>query len=720
MYTKIRILHLEDQRSDADIVRRELMKSDINHELLWVANKKDFQKALSEFSPSIILSDHSLPSFGSLQALKIIKDAKIDIPFILITAAMSDEFAVDLMKEGISDYILKDRLQRLPKAIVNVMEKYFIQKEREIYFNEIIRNEKLFRALIENNKASITLFDESFQPLFFDSSKEHITGYTIDERTKMSRVEMAHPEDASHVKKVMQEVLANPGKPIPSAYRIQHKNGSYIYVEGTVTNMLHNENVKGIVSNFLDVTERKIAQDKIAESETKYRALVEQASDAIIVAEMDGSIQESNTKAEKLTGYSKEQLINMSLKDLLFENDLHVQVDKINNGNTIVYEQKIIRKDNVTVDVEISARRIKDGRILGIFRDITEKKTREIQQEFDRNNLNALINNTSDLMWSVDRDFNLITSNQPFDEMSKKNFGKVIAKGSSVLSVAYSEEMRNHFKLFYERAFEGETFTEIEHFDFPEELWTEISYYPILKGDEIIGTACHSRDITHIKKSEEKLLISEIQIRNFAKHLNKMQEEERSSFARELHDELGQQLAGIKMGLSLITMLHDQNKMVEKARIIMKDVDEAIQSMRRIATELRPGILDSLGLIPSLEWLGEEFQRKKGIKCTTKIKVKELRFEKNISTCFFRICQESLTNIFKHAEATEVKIEVYQIGDELTLKVTDNGKGISTDKLDNPFSMGLLGMRERASAIGANLTVSGTLGTTIQLQVIIK
>jgi signal transduction histidine kinase len=143
------------------------------------------------------------------------------------------------------------------------------------------------------------------------------------------------------------------------------------------------------------------------------------------------------------------------------------------------------------------------------FRDISDKKATENQQEFETNNLNALINNTKDLMWSVDRNYNLITSNIPFDEAGKVNFGKAIAKGENVLSASYTPEMLSHFKELYERAFAGESFTEIERFHLPFELWTQISYYPIRKGNNIIGTACHSRDITGIKKIEQQLSKSE-------------------------------------------------------------------------------------------------------------------------------------------------------------------------------------------------------------------
>ncbi len=726
MNKAIRIIHLEDQRSDADIVKRELDKSDIQFEILWVTNKKDFQKALNEFSAHIILSDHSLPSFNSQQALKIVREEHLDIPFILVTATMSDEFAVSLMREGIADYILKDRLQRLPKAILNAIEKYDGEKEKQRYFEKIIRNEKLFRALIEHNKESITLLDKDFQPFDIGLSKVSITDYTFGEREKLNALELTHPDDRELVKKVMQDVLNNPGVPIHVVSRIKHKKGDYIWAEGTVTNLLENDVVKGIVANLRDVTEQKRAEAAIKESEQRYRNIVETAQEGIWTIDENNNTSFVNKKLAEILEYAPEEMVGKNVFDFLYIEDEKQAIKLIENQKNEPVQNiefRFITKNGKEVWTSIASNGIynEEGKykgVLAMVTNVTEKKARQKQEEFDRNNLSALINNTKDLMWSVDKDFNLITSNHPFDEMCKVTFERVIEKGSSVLSVAYTVEMQEHFRRFYERAFAGEIFMEVEHFTSPVEYWTEISYYPIRKGNEIIGTACHSRDITHIKIAKRKIEESESQIRNFAKHLNKIQEEERSHLARELHDELGQQLAGIKMGLSLITMLKDKEKMVDKAKFITKDVDDAINSMRKVATELRPGILDSLGLIASLEWLVEEFERKKGIKCTIKTNVKKTIFEKTTSTCFFRVCQESLTNIFKHAQASEVNIQVFQNDRELILTVTDNGKGISTEKINNPFSMGLLGMKERAGVIGAELTVTSQAneGTTIRLR----
>lgn len=224
-----------------------------------------------------------------------------------------------------------------------------------------------------------------------------------------------------------------------------------------------------------------------------------------------------------------------------------------------------------------------------------------------------------------------------------------------------------------------------------------------------------------LKTEHEKLLKSEIQIRNFAKHLNQVMEDGQARIARDLHDELGQQLVGIKMGIRMIKEDNytEQSMIDEKINKLMADVDTTIQSLRKIASQLRPGIIDTLGLIPSIEFLVKEFKKKTTNKCHLELNNISEKFDKDVSTCFFRICQESLTNILKHAEATEIAIEIKKENKKLSLKISDNGKGIASRILENPFSMGLLGMRERASIIGADLNITSKkdFGTTVQLKV---
>src|ERR1700688_5238775 len=136
MNQTLKILHVEDILSDAELVERILKKSGIAFEKLIVDCREEYINALSQFHPDIILSDHSLPSFNSLEALSILKQTRMDIPFILITATVSEEFAVNVMKEGASDYILKDRLQRLPSAIIKAIEKHQSDIARQTYLGK--------------------------------------------------------------------------------------------------------------------------------------------------------------------------------------------------------------------------------------------------------------------------------------------------------------------------------------------------------------------------------------------------------------------------------------------------------------------------------------------------------------------------------------------------------------------------------------------------------
>src|SRR3977135_4325381 len=147
----LKILHLEDLPSDADMVARELKKAGLAGEIFLADNKDDFIRALTEFSPDIILSDHSLPSFNSHEALKIVKEMGIEIPFILITATVSEEYAVNIIKEGASDYILKDRLQRLPNAIAGAIDKYKMKAARKLADETLRISEQKYKLLFEHN-----------------------------------------------------------------------------------------------------------------------------------------------------------------------------------------------------------------------------------------------------------------------------------------------------------------------------------------------------------------------------------------------------------------------------------------------------------------------------------------------------------------------------------------------------------------------------------------
>jgi len=260
MGKQIRILHLEDLSSDAELVYRALKKGNLKFVRLVVDNKAKFTKALKEFLPDIILSDHSLPSFNSHEALVIFKKANLKIPFILITATMSEDFAVDVIKRGADDYILKDRLERLPTALTNAMDKYRLVRNYQKKLDEIFKNEKHFRALIENSSDAKTLISKRGEWVYQSPAVERLTGFPFKDLKGVLIFDIIHPDDLAHYREFFQEENQLPGVPIPYQLRLLHRNGYYISTEGMITNLLHDESVKAYILNFRDCTERKLAE----------------------------------------------------------------------------------------------------------------------------------------------------------------------------------------------------------------------------------------------------------------------------------------------------------------------------------------------------------------------------------------------------------------------------------------------------------------------------
>ncbi len=210
------------------------------------------------------------------------------------------------------------------------------------------------------------------------------------------------------------------------------------------------------------------------------------------------------------------------------------------------------------------------------------------------------------------------------------------------------------------------------------------------------------------RRAEEQLRESHRQLRALSVYLQSIREEERTRISREVHDELGQALTGCKLDLSWIAgkLPRDCRPLLERTKALIAHIDSTIQTVRRISSELRPGVLDHLGLVAALEWQATEFQNRTGIKCEVRADISEAALDQNLSTTLFRIFQETLTNIIRHAGATEVAVNLNEADGHIALEVRDNGRGISRADITNPRSMGLLGMRERAALLGGTFRIS--------------
>lgn len=246
--------------------------------------------------------------------------------------------------------------------------------------------------------------------------------------------------------------------------------------------------------------------------------------------------------------------------------------------------------------------------------------------------------------------------------------------------------------------------------------------YMVIYDDRkrIAGHFGIQRDVTDRHLASEQVAHSREQLRALASRLQKVREEERKNIAREIHDELGQALTGLKLDIAWMKRrLPREHEMMSQCASIIERIDQTANAVRRIATELRPSVLDQLGLAAAIEWQGQEFGARTGLEILMELADDGDDVPDDIASPAFRIFQESLTNVARHANASRVTIKLTRSTTHLTLEVSDNGVGCAAGCLDGTRSLGLVGMRERALACGGQFKISGTpgSGTTVMLRV---
>jgi len=218
---------------------------------------------------------------------------------------------------------------------------------------------------------------------------------------------------------------------------------------------------------------------------------------------------------------------------------------------------------------------------------------------------------------------------------------------------------------------------------------------------------------------EKELKESQEQLRNLSLHLQSVREGESTRIAREIHDELGHLLTALKMDLSWLykRLPKGQKPLLEQTKSMSKLTDMIIEAVQRISTELRPVILDDLGLVPAIEWQAQEFENRTNIKCKVTIDCGDIDLDQDRSTALFRIFQQALTNVARHANATKIKVSIKEKPGKFLLKIKDNGRGITEEQISDPKSFGLIGIRERIYPWGGELKIKGlsNKGTTLSV-----
>lgn len=244
----------------------------------------------------------------------------------------------------------------------------------------------------------------------------------------------------------------------------------------------------------------------------------------------------------------------------------------------------------------------------------------------------------------------------------------------------------------------------------------EIFETPLKNADGSVALLALMRDITARKQAEKELRASRERLRSLSDHLQRAREEERTAVSREIHDELGQVLATVQLGVSSLAVEYRDHQLLAKKITDMEQlIAGAISTVQRISAQLRPAILDELGLAEAIEWQAREFEKRTGIGCTHDILLEETNFSRDLTTAVFRIFQEALTNIIRHSGATSVRVSLEERNGRLVLIVADNGRGIPPEQMSDNRSLGITGMRERAYALGGRVRICRSLqaGTVV-------
>ena len=432
-------------------------------------------------------------------------------------------------KNGRYSVIIKD-LSEKKKADENLLRlNAELQQQCDERTATILQNEGRYRALLENNYDFITLKDAKGRVIYQSPAIERMIGYTAAETEGRNGAEFFHPEDIEDVNQRLQKAMANPGTPVWGRNRMKHKMGNYIWVEGTTTNLLHDENVKAVVANFRDITQRILIETSINQSreelKNSYReleTLLSNIDEVFVSLDTGFKVTSFNKKArlhvkkylqkEIKKGEEFFEFIAPDLKEGFKE--ILIDVLKGNKRETEIAYKAENGEDHNFLNL-IKPTINEKGEVEGIFitkRNITERVISRRKIEFDHSNLEALINNTNDLMWSIDVNSTLITSNTAFNDRVRRMAG-VGEIDKMNPGVGFADDVLERWNKWYERAFAGETFKVLDHSAYPEEFITEVSFHPIFEGEKVIGTACYAHDITKARAAEEALAQSEANLR---------------------------------------------------------------------------------------------------------------------------------------------------------------------------------------------------------------
>jgi len=721
------------------------------------------EKAIAD-PPDLVVMDLMAPEFDWLVAEMRAREPLTQVPVLVLSAKADEALRGQLLEKPVQDYVIKPfSAQELRARVRNLVmikrSRDLLQKELDsqnedlaelaqqvvISRQELQRSlealrasEERWRAIFENSAVGIVVTNPEGSFTATNRAYQQMVGYSDDELRGLSYPDITHEEDRPANHALAKTQWEGKLRQFMLEKRYRRKDGRLIWVRSTVSLALGGETVPPFGMAIIeDITERKRAEEAMRRSQMMFEKLFDASPDAIVASDRQGRIARVSEQAEKIFGYRRAELLGQPVEVLVPEifrrvhsahrEDYYAQPRVRPMGAGLELHGR--RKDGAEFPVDILLNLIdtEEGPlVLSVVRDVTERKQAEEQLKRSEAYLVESERLSHVGSWAV-----TITPPRKLLFWSEENYricGFDPANGTpslrAVVGRIHPEDHAKGDEAVRAAIRERRDFVFDCRIILPDGT-TKFCHsigHPVLSptGDvvEFTGTVM---DVTESKRAEDALQRSFDQLHALTAQLQSVREEERTGVAREIHDELGQALTAIKLDVTALVreLPADQGPAVQRGQSILKLLDEAIQSVQRISTDLRPGILDDLGLAAALEWAAEDFEGRTETKCRIRMPEEDITIDPDRATALFRIFQETLTNVARHAEATEVNVRLGKENDDLVLEVHDNGLGIREEQLSSGKSLGILGMRERALLLGGELTISGTpgKGTTVKVRI---
>ena len=559
-----------------------------------------------------------------------------------------------------------------------------------IFFVQRFKNEKRFRILIESSSDIISLLDKNMLPIYRNPSAEKVTGFTASDRKQGITIEEVHPEDRDLVLLKLKEVNASPGKPVTASYRIKHKDGHYIWLEGSFTNLFHQPGVKAVLVNMRDITGLKANQLQ----QLLLQSIVNSSDDAIVSKTLLGIITSWNPGAEKILGYRAEETIgkhiNLIIPPHLREEEKRIIEDVTGKGQLHHFETERVRKDGSIINVSLNMSLIitPAGHVIGIskiLRDITEKKRSEKIIEEANLERNIILESIGDGFFAVDKNW-VVTY---WNKMAEKNL--TVPKSSILghkLWDVFSESIGSYSYLQYHKAMEEKSPAHFEDYFSPLERWFEVSTYPSENGLSV-----YFKDITSRKLSELQSMAMTQDLLQKSKELA-TSNNELEQFAYVASHDMQEPLRMVTGFLSQLEKKYG-NVIDEKGRQYINFAIDGAKRMRRIILDLlefsvigrkeeQEEMVDLNGVIKEIKAVyANEIAEK-----NARIVLEELPVICIVKSSVYRIFQNLIGNALKYSKegiAPEIKISTVPHKDHWEFAVSDNGIGIDKDYFDKIF-----------------------------------